>query len=144
MAELYLDPLSDISDIELSDTETGDSNLPTKSVWKSSQSRSEDSTASEPSNTNRSDGEIIEQSDTETVNGWSKSEKTTNVEQFLGNPGVNIYMNDPSDVTQVVSTLIRDDLIQLFAEQSNLYHRQNVDKWKISPKSLKWTDVTTA
>ena len=34
IAEVYSDPLSDISDIESSDTETVDSNLPTKSVWK--------------------------------------------------------------------------------------------------------------
>jgi len=34
-----------------------------------------------------------------------------------------------------------DNLNQSFAEQLNLYHRQNTDKWKISPKSLKWTDT---
>jgi hypothetical protein len=38
--------------------------------------------------------------------------------------------------------VIGDDLIELFAEQSNLYHRQNVDKWKISAKSVKWTGIT--
>jgi hypothetical protein len=38
--------------------------------------------------------------------------------------------------------VIGDDLIELSAEESNLYHRQNVDQWKISPKSLKWTDIT--
>jgi hypothetical protein len=38
--------------------------------------------------------------------------------------------------------VIGDDLVELFAEQSNLYHRQNVDKWKMSPKSLKWTDIS--
>jgi hypothetical protein len=38
--------------------------------------------------------------------------------------------------------VIGDDLIELFAEQSNLYHRQNVDKWKMSPISWKWTDIT--
>jgi hypothetical protein len=81
---------------------------------------------------------------TETVGRWSKSDKTPNVEGFLGNPGVNVDTDDPSDITQVASAVIGDDLIQLFAEQSNLYHRQNVDKWKISPKSLKWTDITNA
>jgi len=43
--------------------------------------------------------------------------------------------------TYVVSTVTRDGLIQLFAEHLNLYHRQNADKWKIYPKSLKWTDT---
>jgi hypothetical protein len=49
IAELYSGPLSDISDIELSDTETVDSNLPTKSMWKSSQSHFGDSSDNEPS-----------------------------------------------------------------------------------------------
>jgi hypothetical protein len=57
---------------------------------------------------------------------------------------VNVDIDDPSDITQVVGGVIGDDLIQLFAEQSDLYHRHNVDKWKISPKSLKWTDITNA
>jgi hypothetical protein len=52
---------------------------------------------------------------------------------------VNVAMGDPLDVTQVVSTVIGDELLQLFAEQSNLYHKQNVEKWKSSLKSLKWT-----
>ena len=34
--------------------------------------------------------EISEQSDTVTVAAWSKSDKTPNMEWFLGNPGVNI------------------------------------------------------
>jgi hypothetical protein len=34
IAEFYSDPLSDISDVELSDTEMVDSSLPTTSVWK--------------------------------------------------------------------------------------------------------------
>jgi hypothetical protein len=38
--------------------------------------------------------------------------------------------------------VIGDDLVELFGEQSNLYHRQNVDKWKMSPKSRKWTAIT--
>jgi hypothetical protein len=51
IAELYSDPLSDISDSESSDTGTVDSNLPTKSAWKNSQSRLGDSSDSDPSNT---------------------------------------------------------------------------------------------
>jgi hypothetical protein len=51
-------------------------------------------------------------------------------------------VDDPSDITQIVSTVTRDVHIQLFAEQLDLYHRHGVDKWKICPKSLKWTDIT--
>jgi hypothetical protein len=142
IAELYSDPLSDISDTESSGTEMVDSNLLMNSVWKSSQSFLGDSSDSEPSNTDRSNSIISEESNIETVDAWSKSDKTPNVEGFLGNPGVSIDVEDSTDITQVVSTVIGDDLIQLSAEQSNLCHRQNVDKWKISPKSLKWTDIT--
>jgi hypothetical protein len=139
IAELYSDPLSDIFDSESSDAGTVDSNLPMKSAWKSSQSRLGDSSDSELSNT---DSETSEQCDTETVDRWSKRENTLNIEGFLGNPGVSVNIENPTDIAQVVSTVIGDDLLELFAEQSTLYHTQNVDKWKMSPKSLKWTDST--
>ena len=35
-----------------------------------------------------------------------------------------------------------EDLIQLLTEQSNLYHSQNAQKWKVSPKTLKWSNIT--
>jgi hypothetical protein len=47
---------------------------------------------------------------------------------------VNVDIHDHSDTTQAVSSVIGDDLIQFFAEQWDLYHRHNVDKWKISPQ----------
>jgi len=31
--------------------------------------------------------------------------------------------------------------IQLLTEQSNLYHRQNEQKWKMLPKTLKWSNI---
>ena len=33
-------------------------------------------------------------------------------------------------------------LLQLLTEQSNLYHSHNEEKWKISPKTLKWSSNT--
>jgi hypothetical protein len=138
IAELYSDPLLDISNSESSDAETVDSKLPTKSAWKSLQSHLGDK---KPSNTDSSDSETSEQSDIETVDRWSKCDNTPNVEGFLGNPGVSVNIENTTNIAQVVSTVIGDDL-KLLAEQSNLYHRQNVDKWKMSPKSLKWTDIT--
>jgi len=41
-----------------------------------------------------------------------------------------------------VSSVIGDDLIQLLTEQSNLYHSQNAEKWKVLPKRLKWSNIT--
>ena len=41
-----------------------------------------------------------------------------------------------------MSSIIDDDLIQLLTEQSDLYHSQNAEKWKVSPKTLKWSNST--
>jgi hypothetical protein len=41
-----------------------------------------------------------------------------------------------------VNTIIGDGLIQLLIEQSNLYHRQNEQKWKMLPNTLKWSNIT--
>jgi hypothetical protein len=81
---------------------------------------------------------------TQKVDGWSKHNKTPNLEPFLGNQSVNDPISDPSDITQVVSAVIGDDFLQLFTEQSNLYHKQNVEKRKSSLKSLKLTDIISA
>ena len=41
-----------------------------------------------------------------------------------------------------MSAVISDDLILLLTEQSNLYHSQNAEKWKASPKTLKCSNIT--
>ena len=41
-----------------------------------------------------------------------------------------------------MSSVTGDDLIQLLTEQSNLYHSQNAEKWKVLPKRLKWSHIT--
>jgi hypothetical protein len=97
IAELYSDPLSDTFNSESSDTETVDNNLPTKSVWKSSQSDLGDSRDSGPSNTDNSDSELSEQSDTATVDRWSKCDNTPDIEGFLRNPGVSVNIENPTD-----------------------------------------------
>jgi hypothetical protein len=89
--------LSDISDSESSDTGTVDSNLPTKSAWKSSQSRLGDCSDSEPSHTDSSDSKASEQSDIETVDGWSKRDNIPKVEAFLGNTGVSVNIENHTD-----------------------------------------------
>ena len=50
--------------------------------------------------------------------------------------------DNPESVVEVMSSIIGDDLIQLLTEQSNLYHSQNAEKWKVSPKTLKWSNIT--
>ena len=41
-----------------------------------------------------------------------------------------------------MSSIVGDELIQLLTEQSNLYHSQNAEKWKVSPKTMKWSNIT--
>jgi hypothetical protein len=51
-------------------------------------------------------------------------------------------VDHPVSVADVMNTIIGDDLIQLLTEQSNFYHRQNEQKWKMLPKTLKWSNIT--
>ena len=52
----------------------------------------------------------------DTVDRWNKIDKTTHVEAFLWNIGLNMVINYPSDIFQIVSDVIADDHNQLFTE----------------------------
>ena len=71
-----------------------------------------------------------------------RADKKSSSGPFLGTSGVNIVIDHPVSVADVVNTFIGDDLMQLLTEQPNLYHRQNEQKWKILPKTLKWSNIT--
>ena len=58
-------------------------------------------------------------------------------EPFLGTAGLNIVIDNPELVVEVVCSIIGDDRMQLLTEWSNLYHSQNTEKCSISPKALK-------
>jgi hypothetical protein len=60
----------------------------------------------------------------------------------FGTTGLNIVIDIPESVVEVVSLVIGVDLIRLLTEQSNLYHSQNVQKWKVLPETLKWFNIT--
>jgi len=63
-------------------------------------------------------------------------------EPFLGTTNLNIVIDNPESVVEVVSSIIGDDLMLLRTEQSNLYHSQNAEKWKVLPITLKWSTIT--
>jgi len=50
---------------------------------------------------------------------------------FLGTTGLNIIIDNPESVVEIMSSVIGDHLIQLLTEKSNLYHSQNAEKWKV-------------
>ena len=60
---------------------------------------------------------------------------------FLGTTGLNIVIDNPESVVEVMSSVTGDDLILLLTEQS-LYHSQNAEKWKVLPKTLNWSNIT--
>jgi hypothetical protein len=42
----------------------------------------------------------------------------------------------------VANAVIRDNCVQLFTEQSKLYHAPNAQQWMVSSKTLKWFTIT--
>jgi hypothetical protein len=61
---------------------------------------------------------------------------------ILGTTGLNMVIDNPESVVEVVNSITSDDLILLFNEQSNLQHSQNAQQWKVSPETLKWPSIT--
>jgi len=73
---------------------------------------------------------------------WCKTDKKRRNEPFLGTTVLNIVIHNPESVAEVLSSVIGEYLIELLADQSNFYHNQNSEKWKVSPKTLKWSNIT--
>ena len=73
---------------------------------------------------------------------WCKTDKKPSNDPFLGTTALNIVIDNPESVAEIVSSIIGDELIQLLTEQSNLYHSQNAKKLNVSPKTLKWSNIT--
>jgi hypothetical protein len=70
-----------------------------------------------------------ESSDDETSDMWCKTDNKPSSKPILGTTGLNIVFDIPESVVEVVSSIIGDDLTRLLAEESNLYHSQNAEKW---------------
>jgi hypothetical protein len=73
---------------------------------------------------------------------WCTTDKKPSDEPFLGTTSLNIVIDNPESVEEVVSSVIGDNLLQLFTEQSNLYHSQNAQQWKVLAKTLNWSNIT--
>jgi len=129
LCELYADTHSDVSDYSDSDIPTSSHKQLQSSVVVVT-SDSETSTIEE------------ESSDNITSDVWCKMDKKPSNEHFLGTTGLNIVIDNPESIAEIVSSVIDDDLILLLTEQSNLYHSQNAEKWKVSPKTLKLSNIT--
>ena len=140
LCELYGDTRSDVSDYSDSESSDSDSDVPTSSrtqlrssvvVTSDSETRTEGEESSEPEN-----------SDDKTSDVWCKTDTKPSNEPFLGTTGLNIVIDNPESVAEIVSLVIGDDLIHLLTEHSNLYRSQNAEKWKVSLKRLQWSNIT--
>jgi hypothetical protein len=80
--------------------------------------------------------------DDKTSDVQCKTDKKPSNKPFLGTMGLNILIDNSESVGEVMSSITGDGLILLLTEQSNLYHSQNAEKWKVSPKTLKWSNIT--
>jgi len=145
LCALYADRSSDVSDF--SDSECLDSDIESDSDITTSshkQLRSSVIVVTSDSETSAIGGESSEPetSDNKTSDVWCKTDKKPINECFLRTTVLNIINDNPESVNKVVSSIIGEDLILLLTEQSNLYQTQNAEKWKVSPKTLKWSNIT--
>jgi hypothetical protein len=142
LCELYVDALSEVSDNSDNESLDSDSDVPTTSLCKQLRSSAVVVTSDSETSTEEQQNSEPESSDDKTSDVWYKTDKKPNIEPFLGNTGLNVVTDTPESVVEVVRSIIGDDLILLLTEQSNIYHSQNAEKWKVSPKTLKWSNIT--
>ena len=142
LCELYADTRSDISDNGDNEILGSDSDIPTTSSRKQSPSSAIVDTSDSETSTEEEECSVLESSDDNTSEVWCTADKKPSNEPFLGTTGLHIVIDNPESVVEVVSSIIGDDLIQLLTEYSNLYHSQNAQKWKVSSKTLKSSNIT--
>lgn len=66
------------------------------------------------------------------------------MEPFEGSPGVKIIPSSRESVKDIVNLFIGDDLIEHLVRESNRYHYQVIEKYRIISKTKKWTDITVS
>jgi len=140
--ELYADTCSDVFDNSDSESLDRDSDVFTTSSHKQLRFSVIVVTSDSETSTIVEESSEPENSDDKTSDVWCKTDKKPSNEPFLGTTGLNIVIGNPESLVEVMSSIIGDDLIQLLTELSNLYHSQNAEKWKVSPKTLKWSNIT--
>lgn len=73
---------------------------------------------------------------------WSTNDESIILESFEGSPGIKIMPTSPESVIGSVNVFIGNDFFEYLVRESNRYHYQVVDKYKIISKTRKWTDIT--
>lgn len=140
IGEFYLDYLSDYPD-SYSESDNSDesdsSNIiiqKRRSVLPLRYSDSEDDERSiedDVNNTEDNDDEI-----------WSRNVEASILKPFEGSPGIKITLAPPENVMESVNSFIGDDFFEHLVIESNRYHYQIMERYQISSKTKKWTDIT--
>ena len=120
LCELYADTRSDVSDNSDSGSLDIDSDVSTTSSRKQLPSSVVVVTSDSETSTVEEESREPENSDDKRSDVWCKTVKKPSNEPFLGTTGLKIVIHNPESVVEVVSSIIRDNLILLLTEQSNL------------------------
>lgn len=73
---------------------------------------------------------------------WSTNDEAISLEPFEGSPGIKIIPSSPDNVMGSVNLFIGNDFFEHLVRESNIYHYQIIEKYKIPSKAKKWTDIT--
>ena len=142
MCVLYVGTCSDVSDNSDNEILDSASDVPTTSSCKQLRPSAIVVTSDSETGTVEEASSELQSSDDKTSDMWCTADKKPSNEPFLGTTGLHIVIDNPESVVEVVSSIIGDNLIQLLTEQSNFYHSQNAQKWKVSSKTLKPSSIT--
>ena len=66
-----------------------------------------------------------------------------NLQNYLNIPGATIELGDASTISEVTALSFDSGFFYLVVTQTNLYHSQMKELYKISAKTVPWTEVTT-
>ena len=124
LCELYADTHSDVSYYTDNESMDSDSDVSTTSSRKPLRSSVVVVTSDSETSTEEEESSETENCDDKTSDVWCKTDKKPSHEPFLLTTGLNVVINNPESVAEVMSSIIGDDLIQLLTEHSNLYHSQ--------------------
>ena len=112
------DTLSDVPDDTDSDSDSsiiGNRQNKTVHPWPSY------SDSEQSANESNNDDETLDLA----VSTWVKTDKTPNLGQFNGNPGVKQIPSDPTKESQVTGLFLGDTFFDMLCEEMNRYYLQN-------------------
>lgn len=140
IGEFYLDDLSDCSD-SYSGSDSGDESDGSDIIIRKRGSvlplRCSDSEGDEISNIEDDTNNIEDDDDI-----WSTEDKVIILEPFQGSPGIKIMPSSTENVMDSVNLFIGIDFFEHLVKESNRYHYQIMQKYKIPSRAKKWTDIT--